>query len=82
MKDKKITLENFSEENRTRHVGNSQYRICRNDKGLWYLSECYSDGQEWTRCHGKCTPDLSEVIDRINSIKEEKEIIRERGMNA
>lgn len=78
MKNEKITLENFSEENRTRRIGNRQYRICRNEKGVWYIAECYNDGIEWSRCHGFYSEDLEKVIDRFNSINEEKQVITER----
>jgi hypothetical protein len=74
-----ITLENFNENNRDRHIGNSLYRICRTeDKKKWYIHEGYNDGNEWCRCNWFYSESLQEVIDRLNSFKEEKEVIRAR----
>ena len=41
----KITLENFSQHNRDRKIGNSLYRICRgkDDSGKWYIHETYAE---------------------------------------
>ncbi|MBR4608064.1 MAG: hypothetical protein IKO41_17800 [Lachnospiraceae bacterium] len=78
MKNIKITLENFSEENRTRRIGNSQYRICRNEKGTWYIAECYNDGIEWSKSNGFHSEDLGKVIDRFNSLNGEKQVITAR----
>lgn len=71
----KITIENFSEQNRDRHIGNSLYRICKNDKGFWYIHECYNDGNEWSRSNNFYNKNLAEVIEKINSFTKEKEVI-------
>ena len=74
----KITLENFSEHNRDRHIGNSLYRICRNEYGMWYILEAYNDGKEWARAKDYYNKELSFVIDKINSFSKEKEIVNRR----
>ena len=73
--NKKITIDNFSEQNRDRRIGNSLYRICRNEKGLWYIHECYNDGIEWSRSNNCYSDSLEEVIKKINSFTQEKEVI-------
>lgn len=71
-----ITLENFGPRNRTKNIGNSQYRICRvnDDWGIWYIHETYNDGSEWSSAKGYGSYDLAEVIDTFNAISKEKEI--------
>lgn len=75
----KITIENFSTNNRDRKIGNSLYRICNTDgtngKGKWYIHEAYNDGQEWCRSNNYYSDSLEETIARINSFTKEKEVI-------
>ena len=79
MKNDKITVENFSADNRDRRIGNSLYRICNTDgvngKGKWYIHEAYNDGQEWCRNNNFYSDSLEETIARINSFTKEKEVI-------
>jgi hypothetical protein len=72
-----ITLENFGPNNRTKRIGNSMYRICReNDNfGKWYIHETYNDGCEWTGANGFSSDDLISVIDAFNAISTEKELV-------
>jgi len=74
-KTDKITLANFGEHNRDRKIGNSLYRICRNDSGKWYIHETYNDGAGWARNNAYYSDDLQAVIDRINSFTTEKEVV-------
>ncbi len=82
LNEEKNTLENFSEGNRDRHIGNSLYRICNTDarsgKGKWYIHECFNDGSEWCRANYFYNDDLRTVIDIINSFTKEKEVISVR----
>jgi hypothetical protein len=74
----KITLDTFSEHNRDRHIGNSLYRICRNeDTGKWYIHERYNDGTYWGISNGYFSESLEDVINKINSFTVEKEVINE-----
>ncbi len=79
LSEEKITLENFSADNRDRHIGNSLYRICntdaRNGTGKWFIHECFNDGQEFSGAHYFYNDDLQTVIDIINSFSKEKEIV-------
>lgn len=75
-----ITLENFSAENRDRHIGNSLYRICntdtRNGSGKWYIHEFYNDGSTWSSASDDFVSDnLRLVIERINGFTKEMEIV-------
>ena len=71
-----ITLENFSETNRSRTIGNSLYRICKADKGgKWYIHEVYNNGAEWAGNNAYRNEDLQEVINILNSFTKEKEIV-------
>lgn len=72
---KKITLENFGEHNRDRRIGNSTYRICRNDAGNWYIHEMYNNGTDWAVSNGFTNKELSVVINIINSFTKEREIV-------
>lgn len=82
LNEEKITIENFSEDNRDRHIGNSLYRICNTDvrsgKGKWYIHECFNDGSVWCRANYFLDDDLQNVIDKINSFTKEKEVISAR----
>ncbi len=77
-----LTLETFSEDNRTKIVGHSMYRIATDrytgPDSLWYIYECYNDVKgtgEWARSRSCFTTDLQKVIDIFNSITAEKEIL-------
>jgi len=75
----KITLENFSEHNRSRIIGNSLYRICKTDlgsKNMWHISETYNTKNEFSMSRSYYSYDLQFVIDKINSFTKEKEIIK------
>jgi quinol monooxygenase YgiN len=73
-----ITLENFSQTNRTRRIGNSIYRICRakDDRGKWYIVERFNDGSEWGGSRALYCDTLQQAIEKLNSFTEEKELIR------
>lgn len=70
-----ITLKNFSELNRDRKIGNSLYRICKTNKGKWYIHETYNDGDEWAGHNFYYSNSLQFVIDKLNSFKKQKEIV-------
>lgn len=70
-----ITPAAFSAENRDRRIGNSQYRVCQNEKGPWYIHECYNDLETWSRRRGCFSYDLIKVLDKLNSFTKEREII-------
>lgn len=77
MKDNKITLKNFSATNRDRHIGNSMYRICRenDDSGQWYIHETFGDGIGFTGNNAYYSNSLQIVIDKLNSFTKEREIV-------
>ena len=78
-----LTMETFGPDNRTKLIGNSQYRIATDDTResqkptLWHIRECYNNQKtgEWAQARGYFTTDLQEVIDAFNEITEEKQII-------
>lgn len=74
-----LTLENFSPMNRTKNIGHSMYRICNTDpingQGKWYIHETYNNGLECTGNNSYHNTDLQVVIDKFNSITQEKEIV-------
>lgn len=72
-----ITLQNFDSHNRDRWIGNSLYRICRenDDSGKWYIYECYTDGSQCIDYKGYYYDDLKDVIDKLNSFTKEKEVV-------
>ena len=74
-----ITLENFSEANRSKTIGNSLYRICQNAyTKRWYIFEMNNDGNGSTFARDDYTSEnLANIIKKFNKIKSEKEIIRE-----
>lgn len=74
-----ITMENFSPENRDRIIGNSLYRVCRNERGLWYISEHYSTFDTWAWRHGYFSRDLKKVLAKLNSFRKELEIVEGGG---
>ena len=72
-----ITLENFSETNRSRVIGNSLYRICKSDvtsKDIWYIFEAYNNTRDWGMYKGYHSENLQAVIDILNSFKSENEV--------
>ena len=80
-----LTLENFSENNRTKVIGKSMYRIATDrytgPDSLWYIYECYNDCKgtgEWAHSRSCYTNDLQKIIDIFNSLTTEKEIIDEK----
>ena len=83
---KRLTIETFGPDNRTKQIGNSQYRISADDSRegqdptLWHISEVYSnlETEEWAHARDYFTADLQNVIDIFNSITKEKEIIHRR----
>lgn len=85
MLSKHITLEEFSPYHRTRVIGNSQYRICKEDFGekMWYILETYSDtAKGWGIGRAYYTKSLKDVIAIINSFTKEGEILDlKRGRN-
>lgn len=71
-----LTLENFDIHNRDRKIGNSLYRICRNeDSNKWYIHETFNDGSEWVCNNDYYHDDLRVVIDIINGFTKEKEVV-------
>ena len=72
-----ITLQNFSANNRDRKIGNSLYRICRenDDKGKWYIHEIYHDAREWVGNNAHYSNELKEVIEQLKSFTKEKEVV-------
>ena len=72
--DEKITLDNFNPDNRERTIGNSHYKICRKENGMWYIHETYNDGASLAMSNGFYNTDLNEVISRLNSFTREGEV--------
>jgi hypothetical protein len=72
-----INLENFSEINRDKTIGNSLYRICRDRyTKFWYIFEIFNDGKNYSMAHDDYSDkNLADIINRFNNIKSEKEII-------
>lgn len=71
-----ITLENFSEQNRDRRIGNSLYRICKAESGgKWYIHEEYADETGWSSGDFFYSHDLNYVIDKINSFSRERGVL-------
>lgn len=77
MNKETITLETFSEGNRSKIIGDSLYRICRahDDYGKWYLHEQYNNGSHWSAHNNYYSDSLKFVIDKLNSFTKEKEIV-------
>lgn len=81
-----LTIETFGPDNRTKQIGNSQYRIAADDTRetqkptLWHIRECYNNQAtgEWAQARGCFTTDLQKVIDAFNGITKEREIIDRR----
>lgn len=77
-----ITLENFSEHNRDKIIGNSLYRICRDNKTKkWYIHETYNNKHTWVGNNEYHNDSLEFVIDKLNKINKEKEIVSIRFGN-
>ena len=70
-----ITLNNFSDTNRSMQIGDSFYRICKNENtGYWYIFENYNSGESMAR-DNYISKDLQDVIDRFNNIRSPREIV-------
>ena len=68
----KITMENFSNENRTKFIGATMYRICKNhDTKIWYIYKQYNDKESFSQTKIHHNENLQIVIDIFNSINEE-----------
>lgn len=71
-----LTIENFSPTNRDKIIGNSLYRICKNEtSGKWYIHEQYNDQHTFAGYNAFHNDDLQKVIDAFNSISKERVII-------
>ena len=71
-----LTIENFSPTNRDKIIGNSLYRICKNDDtGKWYIHELYGDQNGFAGYNAYFDDDLQKVIDIFNNITKEREIV-------
>ena len=71
------TLENFSELNRNKQIGNSNYRICKEDgiSEAWYIYESYDNGVEWEE-HSACYHhSFEKVAGTFGRIDKEKVIV-------
>lgn len=78
MGSEKIKMEDFGPDNRDRKIGDSLYRICRNERTKkWYIHEGYNnlDSGEWAIANDFYEDDLEKVIARVNSFTKEKEVI-------
>ena len=65
----KITIENFSKDNRTKIIGNTMYRICKNeDSDIWYIYKQHNDGANFSQTKLQYNKDLQTVIDVFNNI--------------
>lgn len=72
-----IKNEHFSEINRDKVIGNSLYRICRDDNTKkWYIYEHYNDKEGWAINRAYYNSSLEDTIHIWNGIKEEREIVR------
>ena len=72
-----ITIQSFSEDNRSRTIKNSMYRICRTETGVWYINEVYNNPATGSFAIGSdfhCRS-LRRAINQINRFTKEKEII-------
>ena len=71
-----ITIENFSEGNRSKTIGNSLYRICKDEHSkMWSVFEIFNEGKGPSMAHDDySSKNLADVIDRFNNIKSEREI--------
>lgn len=72
-----ITINNFSETNRSKTIGNSLYRICKDQDENWLIHEAYSDksNETWAGYNAHHNKDLQKVLDIFNAITAEKEIV-------
>lgn len=80
----KITLENFSPNNREKTVGNSLYRVCIDSSTKkWYLFEFYSDGVNFAYAKGFFTYDLGKLLELLDGFTREREVLEHcRGQAA
>lgn len=72
-----LTIKEFSSTNRSKTIGNSLYRICREQDnfGKWYIHETFNDIKTWTGNNAYYNNNLQKVIDIFNNITKEKEVI-------
>lgn len=70
-----LSITTFSENNRTKVIGHSMYRICNKDtmngKGKWYIHETFNDGETWSQGNAYFRESLEEVIDMFNMLSKE-----------
>lgn len=78
-----LTIQEFSPHNRSKIIGNSLYRICReqDNSGKWYIHETYNNIKTWVGNNDCYDNDLQKVIDIFNNITKEKEIVSLRFSN-
>ena len=78
-----LTVETFNENNRTKRIGCSMYRIAADytrppqAPTLWHIYECYNNTSTgaFAKGTGCFTTNLDKVIAVFNSITEEREVI-------
>lgn len=69
-----LTLETFSEVNRSKVIGNSLYRIVITPSGKWRVFEIFSDNYRYAHAYSdEVFGDLVDCIDYFNSINRERE---------
>ena len=66
-----VTLENFSDQCRTRKIGDSVYSICQNDNGNWYIMERWNDGAGFSQGRSNSSEDLGEILFIFNHLDRE-----------
>lgn len=74
-----ITLENFSENNRTKVIGKSLYRICKEDD-MWFIHEHQSSKEVFATSNAFFTKSLEKVICLFNKISSEGVCLRQHGI--
>ena len=71
-----ITLESFSDSNRTKTIGDSMYRICRTDnQDMWYIFEVHNSGTVFASGKAHYNDRLEDVLSVFNNISQEREIV-------
>ena len=74
-----LTLEAFSEDNRTKTIGDSMYRICKSPyHEVWYILELYTlpaPKYSFGMRRAHFSHNLIDVIDAFNKISKEREIL-------
>lgn len=70
-----LKIEDFSENNRSKRIGDSLYIICQSQESQkFYIHERISNGEEFVTARG-FFGDLESVIKKFNEIKQPREII-------